>query len=499
MGQPSLISLISIRQIRLFLPSLSRLNPRTSGDYQREYLREWEDTEISKETKRSINFKCFSFTLKRNDWKMAGSDENNHNVVRHANIQGHLQAGGGKSMAPIGPNRRALRDSNQNVIGAPSYPCAVNKRSCFEGIAVCEEKASAIRVPCPITRKFSAQKAYMQHSLTVGNKKPTLAVPTSGEPLDLEEYDATNDPVPMFVQHTEAMLAEIDRMDEEVEMEDIDEELDLDIDSCHKNNPLAATEYVDDIYAYYKKAESAGRIPPNYMELQGDINERMRGILIDWLIEVHYKFELMDETLYLTVNLIDRFLSLHPVVRKKLQLVGITAMLLACKYEEVSVPVVEDLILISDKAYSRQEVLEMERLMINTLKFNLAVPTSYMFMRRFLKAAQSDKKLELLSFFLIELCLVEYEMLRFPPSLLAAAAIFTAQCALSGSKWWSKTCEWHTSYTREQLLECSKLMVTLHQNAATGKLTGVHRKYGTSKFGYAAKSEPAFFLLETRF
>ena len=67
----------------------------------------------------------------------------------------------------------------------------------------------------------------------------------------------------------------------------------------------------------------------------------------------------MEETLYLTVNLIDRFLAVQPVARKKLQLVGVTAMLLACKYEEVSVPVVEDLILISDKAYSRKEVLDM--------------------------------------------------------------------------------------------------------------------------------------------
>ncbi|EOY26711.1 Cyclin B2,3 [Theobroma cacao] len=95
------------------------------------------------------------------------------------------------------------------------------------------------------------------------------------------------------------------------------------------------------------------------MALQCDIKERMRGILIDWLIEVHYKFELMEETLYLTVNLIDRFLAIQQVVRKKLQLVGVTAMLLACKYEEVSVPVVEDLILISDKAYSRKEVPDM--------------------------------------------------------------------------------------------------------------------------------------------
>lgn len=75
--------------------------------------------------------------------------------------------------------------------------------------------------------------------------------------------------------------------------------------------------------------------------------------------QVHYKFELMEETLYLTVNLIDRFLAVQQVVRKKLQLVGVTAMLLACKYEEVSVPVVEDLVMISDRAYCRKEVLDM--------------------------------------------------------------------------------------------------------------------------------------------
>jgi Cyclin, N-terminal domain len=82
-------------------------------------------------------------------------------------------------------------------------------------------------------------------------------------------------------------------------------------------------------------------------------------LVLSALIQVHYKFELMDETLYLTVNIIDRFLERQNVQRKKLQLVGVTAMLLACKYEEVSVPVVEDLVLISDRAYTRQEILDM--------------------------------------------------------------------------------------------------------------------------------------------
>ncbi|KAJ6927804.1 hypothetical protein NC651_011731 [Populus alba x Populus x berolinensis] len=104
-------------------------------------------------------------------------------------------------------------------------------------------------------------------------------------------------------------------------------------------------------------------------------------------------------------------------------------------------------------------------------------------------------ELELLFFFIIEQCLVEYKMLKFPPSLLAAAAIYTALCSLYWFKQWSKTSEWHTSYTEDQLLECSRMMVGFHQNAGAGKLTGVHRKYSTLKFGYAAKAETALFLL----
>ncbi|KAK8449394.1 hypothetical protein SEVIR_7G211100v4 [Setaria viridis] len=205
----------------------------------------------------------------------------------------------------------------------------------------------------------------------------------------------------------------------------------------------------------------------------------------------------MDETLFLTVNIIDRFLEKQVVPRKKLQLVGVTAMLLACKYEEVSVPVVEDLVLISDRAYTKGQILEMEKLILNTLQFNMSVPTPYVFMRRFLKAADSDKQLELVSFFMLELCLVEYQMLKYRPSLLAAAAVYTAQCAINRCQHWRKVCESHSRYTGDQLLECSRMMVDFHQKAGAGKLTGVHRKYSTFKFGCAAKVEPALFLLES--
>ncbi|XP_022762256.1 G2/mitotic-specific cyclin-2-like [Durio zibethinus] len=413
-----------------------------------------------------------------------------------------LRMNGVKMVKDMGRNqRRALSSINQNITGTSFHHlCMVNKREFPGKDALCNKKS--VLEQRPNTRSLAAEMISNQQQFLEDNKnnQTKLTIKPGGLEdcviIDVEEFGDDIDVMsPMFVKHTEAVLDETDGMASEFEMEDAEESI-IDIDSSDSKDPLALVEYVDDIYAYYRETEVSSCVSPNYMDKQFDINEKMRAIHIDWLIEVHYKFELMDETLFLTINLIDRFLERCTVIRKKLQLVGMTAMLLACKYEEVSVPLVEDFVLISDKAYTRKDVLDMEKLMVNTLQFNLSVPTPYVFMRRFLKAAQSEKKLEFLSFFLIELCLVQYEMLKFQPSLLAAAAIYTAQCSLCRIKSWTKTSEWHTKYSEDQLLECSKLMVTYHQKAGSGKLTGVYRKYTSYKFVYAAKTEPAQFLLD---
>ncbi|VAI93930.1 unnamed protein product [Triticum turgidum subsp. durum] len=384
------------------------------------------------------------------------------------------------SEAAANTNRRALRDI-KNILGAPHQPQAVSKRGLQDGHR-------------PVTRKFAAILQQTQPAnaplAPIGSERQKRNADTAfNAPSDMECSKASDDDL------DEMMTNEL----KEIDMEDTEEEEEMpDIDSCDVGNSLAVVEYVDEIYSFYRRTEELSCVSPTYMAHQSDINEKMRGILIDWLIEVHYKLELLGETLFLTVNIIDRYLARENVARKKLQLVGVTAMLLACKYEEVSVPVVEDLILICDRAYSREDILDMERTIVDRLEFNMSVPTPYCFMRRFLKAAGSDKKLELLSFFLIELSLVDYKMLKFQPSMLAAAAIYTAQCTLNGCVSWSKCCELHTKYSEEQLMDCSTMMVELHRGAARGKLTGVHRKYSTFKYGCAAKSEPAAFLLDAR-
>ena len=178
----------------------------------------------------------------------------------------------------------------------------------------------------------------------------------------------------------------------------------------------AVVPYLTEIHRHYRETEGLKHASPSYMSKQADINVKMRSILIDWLVEVHLHFELMPETLYLTVNLIDRFLEKEQIMRNKLQLVGVTAMFMASKYEEIYAPECRDFVYISDKAYTRDEILRMEGLMLARLNFQLTAPNAFVFVKRFAKVAgiatTPRSTTELLANYLVELTLQDYKMLN---------------------------------------------------------------------------------------
>ncbi|KAH7288627.1 hypothetical protein KP509_31G034200 [Ceratopteris richardii] len=263
-----------------------------------------------------------------------------------------------------------------------------------------------------------------------------------------------------------------------------------DIDAGDSNNQLAVVDYVEDIYSFYRRSEVKSCVAPDYMSRQANINQNMRAILVDWLIEVHLKFKLMPETLFLTTNVMDRYLAVRSVERKNLQLVGMTALLIASKYEEIWAPEIQDLVYISDETYTHDQILHMEKTMLNVLSFDLCVPTPYVFVVRFLKAAESDQKMDMLAFYFVELCLVDYTMVKYSPSLLAAAAVYTAQCTLRPrDTQWTKLLKHHSGYAESDLMECATRMVRLHEKAKEGDLTVVRRKYSLEKFGTVARLE----------
>merc|ERR1719253_1774158 len=114
-----------------------------------------------------------------------------------------------------------------------------------------------------------------------------------------------------------------------------------------------------------------------------EVKEKMRAILVDWLVEVHSKFKLMPETLYLTIELLDRYLAKSPVRRVKLQQVGVTCLFIASKYEEIHPPEIRDLVYITDRSSAREDIIETEIEILNTLGFEISKPTIYHYLLLF--------------------------------------------------------------------------------------------------------------------
>ncbi|CAL8244077.1 unnamed protein product [Lota lota] len=254
-----------------------------------------------------------------------------------------------------------------------------------------------------------------------------------------------------------------------------------DIDDQDGQMPQLCAEYVKDIYAYLMALEQKQSVRPNYM--QGyEINERMRALLIDWLIQVHSRFQLLQETLYLTVAILDRFLQVQPVSRRKLQLAGVTAMLVASKYEEMYSPEVADFAYITDNAFTKAQILQMEQLLLRSLNFDLGRPLPLHFLRRASKAANSNVEKHTLAKYFMELTLVDYDMVHYRPSEIAAASLCLSQLLLEDLPW-SPTQHHYATYDESHLKPIMQHMAknVVMVNEGKTKFQAVKNKYSSSK------------------
>ncbi|OIW04510.1 hypothetical protein TanjilG_13892 [Lupinus angustifolius] len=279
---------------------------------------------------------------------------------------------------------------------------------------------------------------------------------------------------------------------------DINVELERDdkivnIDKNYMDPQLCAT-YACDIYKHLRASEVKKRPSTDFMErIQKEINISMRAILIDWLVEVAEEYRLVPETLYLAVNYIDRYLSGNAVNRQKLQLLGVACFMIASKYEEICAPQVEEFCFITDKTYLKEEILQMESSVLNYLKFEMTAPTTNCFLRRFIRAAQDvdevpSLQLECLTNYIAELSLLEYSMLCYAPSLIAASAVFLAKFILFPSKKpWSSTLQHFTQYRPSDLCRCVKDLHRLCCNRPASNLPAIQEKYSQHKYKYVVK------------
>lgn len=231
-----------------------------------------------------------------------------------------------------------------------------------------------------------------------------------------------------------------------------------DLDAEDENDPLMVAEYVVEIFDHMRELEVQTMPSSIYMSSQPELEWRMRGILMDWLIQVHARFRLLPETLLLATNLVDRFLSLRVVSLVKLQLVGITGLLVASKYEEIVAPTIHDFLKVADSQYSEKEILNAEKYMLRTLKWDLSFPNPMNWLRRASKADEYDTQTRTLAKFLIEISIVEERLLQYVPSRLAAAALWLARLILERPEW-NANLEHYSGYPEVKLISCANVMV----------------------------------------
>lgn len=337
------------------------------------------------------------------------------NVTKGDAIEGKKPVGKGlvsKASAPTGVQKNLSRTtSTRSVLGAKDN----NKK-------VAEPKRTGSGV------MGGKRKTTSSSTLSIKEETPAEDEPSRKKVLTVEAEkrmkieETKENQVELYEEPKESVKQAFASGVEDLDFEDLDD-------------PLMVAEYVVEIFEYLKKLEIDTRPNADYMSHQEDLEWKMRGILVDWLIEVHTRFHLLPETLFLAVNIIDRFLSAKVVQLDRLQLVGVTAMFIASKYEEVLSPHVANFRHVADDGFTEEEILSAERYVLQALNYDLSYPNPMNFLRRISKADNYDIQTRTLGKYLMEISLLDHRFMDYLPSHVAAASMYLAREILERGEW----------------------------------------------------------------
>ncbi|CBX98704.1 hypothetical protein IAQ61_007675 [Plenodomus lingam] len=243
-------------------------------------------------------------------------------------------------------------------------------------------------------------------------------------------------------------------------------------------------EYGEEIFEYMHALEERMKPNASYMDHQAEIQWSMRSVLMDWMVQVHNRFTLLPETLFLAVNYVDRFLSCKVVSLGKLQLVGATALFVAAKYEEINCPSVQEIVYMVDGAYTADEVLKAERFMLSMLQFELGWPGPMSFLRRISKADDYDLETRTLSKYFLEITVMDERFVGCAPSFLSAGAHCLARYMLKKGDW-TQAHVHYSGYTLTQLRQLISVMVECCDNPQKHH-GAVYEKYTDKRYKRAS-------------
>jgi len=268
-------------------------------------------------------------------------------------------------------------------------------------------------------------------------------------------------------------------------------------------NDQFVTDYVEDIMCALREDELVNRggcVIENgfdFMAAQKDLNFRMRGVLVDWLLEVHRKFKMLPSTCFLSINLLDRYLAKRQISRKKLQLTGCCCLWIASKYHEIYAPEMDDFIYISDNAFSEQELMKCEIDILKTLSFALTVPTVLSFAERYIKVAEyylvKQREIKIISdliMFIAESSILNYSLSKKHPSVVGAAGFVYACMAtkvFSVQRFVDDGLAKVVGYNLKQMMPALKEIDKMVRSQKANKHKSVYKKYCSSQYSRIGK------------
>ncbi|KAI9917547.1 hypothetical protein PsorP6_012347 [Peronosclerospora sorghi] len=254
-------------------------------------------------------------------------------------------------------------------------------------------------------------------------------------------------------------------------------------------SPGSLDDYACSIYENLRAREHRYHVTEDIFAEQHTIRPKMRAVLVDWLIEVHQRFELETQTLHLTVNYVDRYLAQSSVTSQRFQLVGVAALLIASKFEEIYPCDMDDLLYICERSYTKEDLINCERDLLNVFKFNLAVPSISSFLGYYLHHFEEEGgTVEHLANYFAEYSLLHFSFgATYEPSIVACACLLTAYCYFenqSPSLVWSYRLRELTGYPVEAIVPCARDLSSLLIQPT--ELTAVTAKYSVKALGEVA-------------
>uniref|UniRef100_A0A6B2LER1 Cyclin N-terminal domain-containing protein n=1 Tax=Arcella intermedia TaxID=1963864 RepID=A0A6B2LER1_9EUKA len=208
-----------------------------------------------------------------------------------------------------------------------------------------------------------------------------------------------------------------------------------------------------------------------------ELKDRVRKIMVDWIIKVHYTLSLSPETLFLSVSLLDQYTSLFPTPRDAYQLTAIAVLLLSCKVEEVQPPLVEDFLQITNHVFTRQQIKAAEYEILAALRFDLVRPSSFEFMLFYLNVSPVPEIVEYSACYVLESTLMESSMYQFTPSLLAGASLFISRIVHRLPPWTPELSRFHAAECEDFQNCVDSILRHLAGLRRSVTMKGLYRKY----------------------